>query len=100
MTMARPARCRSSAGALLENPKAVRAGLRRCHGRGVLALRVRRLSGADRQNEGTREMTSQASTPDERGERAEQGTPIRIRVGDARLTARLEDQPNAPNPAP
>src|SRR4051794_23460537 len=39
-------------------------------------------------------MTSQASTPGERGQRAAPGTSIRIRVGDARLTARLDD--NAP----
>src|SRR3954451_8028961 len=51
-------------------------------------------SGGDRQREGTREMTPQASTPGERGQRAARGRSIRIRVGDARLTARLDD--NAP----
>ena len=39
-------------------------------------------------------MTPQASTPAERGQRAAPGRSIRIRVGDARLTARLDD--NAP----
>src|SRR4051794_29276642 len=39
-------------------------------------------------------MTPQASTPDERGQRATAGRSIRIRVGDARLRARLDD--NAP----
>src|SRR3954466_9727320 len=39
-------------------------------------------------------MTPQASTPGERGQRAAPGRSIRIRVGDARLTARLDD--NAP----
>src|SRR4051795_4054789 len=39
-------------------------------------------------------MTSQASTPGERGQRTAPGRSIRIRVGDAGLTARLDD--NAP----
>lgn len=39
-------------------------------------------------------MNSQASTPNERGESAAPGRSIRIRVGDAQLTARLDD--NAP----
>jgi hypothetical protein len=42
-------------------------------------------------------MTPQASTLGERGQRAAPGRSIRIRVGDARLTARLDDTAPASN---
>src|SRR4051812_29501906 len=94
MTTARPARCPCSEGALLEDPT-VREG----HALAMVAAISRSAcggSGAHGQRERTREMTSKASTPDERGEKAAApGTPIRIRVGDARLTARLDDNATA-----